>query len=62
MVKASALRAADPGFDSRLLQGDFSRSNHTSDLNIGTSVATCQVPGIIGLVLALVGPVSIYCD
>ena len=39
MVKASASRAEDPGFESRL-QRDFSGSSHTSDLNVGTPVAT----------------------
>ena len=39
MVKVSALRAENPGFESRLHQ-DFSRSSHTSDLKIGTPVAT----------------------
>ena len=39
VVKASASRAEDPGFDSRLRR-DFSWSSHTSDLNIGTPVAT----------------------
>ena len=38
VVKASASRAVDPGFDSRLRR-DFSVSIHTSDLNIGTPVA-----------------------
>ena len=42
VVKASAYRAADLGFDSRLCQC-FSGSNHTSDLKIGTPVAT--LPG-----------------
>ena len=42
VVKASALRAADPGFESRLRR-DFSGSSHTSDLKIGTPVAT--LPG-----------------
>ena len=37
--KASASRAADPGFDSRLRRGDFSWPSHTSDINIGTPVA-----------------------
>ena len=37
--KASASRAQGPGFESRLRQ-DFSGSSHTSDLNIGTPVAT----------------------
>ena len=39
VVKASASRAADPGFGSRLRQ-DLSGSSHTSDLKIGTQVAT----------------------
>ena len=38
VVKASASRAEDPGFESRLRQ-DFSGSSHTSDFNIGTPVA-----------------------
>ena len=42
MVKASAKRAEDPGFDSHLRR-DFSGSSHTSDLKIGTPVAT--LPG-----------------
>ena len=42
VVKASASTAEDPRFDSRWRQ-DFSGLNHTSDLNIGTSVAT--LPG-----------------
>ena len=41
-VKASALRAEDSGFESRLRR-DFSRSSHTSDLKIGTPVTT--LPG-----------------
>ena len=41
VVKASASRAEDPGFESRLRR-DFSGSSHTSDLNIGTPVATLQ--------------------
>ena len=42
MAKASACRAKDPRFKSRL-QWDFSGSSHTSDLKIGTPVAT--LPG-----------------
>ena len=42
MVKASASGEEDPGFESRLQQ-DFSGSSHTSDLKIGTPVAT--LPG-----------------
>ena len=39
----SAWRAADPGFGSRFLCGDFSRSSHTRDLEVDTPVAT--LPG-----------------
>ena len=42
VVKASASRAEDPGFESRWRRG-FSGSSHTSDLNFGTPVAT--LPG-----------------
>ena len=42
VVKASALRAEDPGFESRLWR-DFWGLSHTSDLKIGTPVAT--LPG-----------------
>ena len=42
VVKASASRAEDPGFESSLRR-DFSRSGHTSDLEVGTPVAT--LPG-----------------
>ena len=43
VVKASASRAEGPGFESRLRR-DFSGSSHTSDLKIGTPVAT--LPGV----------------
>ena len=42
VVKASASGAEDPGFESRLRR-DISGSSHTSDLKIGTPVAT--LPG-----------------
>ena len=42
MVKASASRTEDPRFESCLCR-DFSGSSHSSDLNIGTPVAT--LPG-----------------
>ena len=61
VVKASASRAEDPGFESSL-RWDFSGSSHISDLNIGTPVATSQAPGVIGSALRLVDPVSVYCD
>ena len=59
VVKASASGVEDPGFESRL-RLEFSRSSHTSDLKIGTPVAT--LPGIPGPALGFVGPVSVYCD
>ena len=62
VVKASASRAEDPGFDSLLRCGDFSRSSHTSDLETGTRVATLPAPGVIVSALELVGSVSVYCD
>ena len=43
VIKPSAPRVEDPGFDSRLRRGDFSGSSHTSDLNIETPVLT--LPG-----------------
>ena len=42
VVKASASRAEDPGFESRL-RWDFSGSSHTGDFKIDTPVAT--LPG-----------------
>ena len=44
VVKVSASGAEDPGFESRLRQ-DFSGLSHTSDLKIGTPVAT--LPGAL---------------
>ena len=41
VVKASASRAEDPGFESRLRR-DFSGSSHTSDIKIRISVNTLQ--------------------
>ena len=42
VVKASASRAEDPVFESRLRR-DFSGLSYTSDLKIGTPVATLTV-------------------
>ena len=63
VVKASASRVEDPGFESRLRR-DFSGSSHTSDFKkkLALQWLSCQAPGIIGLALGLVGPVSVYCD
>ena len=46
-------------FDSHLRLGDFSGWSHTSDLKIGTLVATLPGEGNIGSVLGLVGLVSV---
>ena len=43
VVKVSVSKAAEPGFESRLRRGDFSKSSQISDLRIGTPVAT--LPG-----------------
>ena len=61
VVKASASEAEGPEFESRLRR-DFSGSSHTSDLKLALQWLPCQAPGIIGSVLGLVGPVSVYCD
>ena len=58
-VKASASGAEDPGFESRLLR-NFSGSSHTSELALQWQ--PCQASGIIGSVMGLVDPVSVYCD
>ena len=39
-LQASASREEDPGFDSCLRRREFSGSRYTSDLKIGTPVAT----------------------
>ena len=54
--KASASRAEDPGFESRLRRDFFRGRVTTSGLKI------CQGPGITGSALGLVGPLSVYCD
>ena len=74
VVKASASRAEDSGFESRLRR-DFSgiesyqwlKNWHSLTL-IGTHASDlkkwlpCQAPGVIGSVLGLAGPLSVYCD
>ena len=61
VVKASTSGNGRSGVRIRLRQ-DFSASSHTSDLNIGTPVAT--LPGVwCYRVSAVTGqPVSVYCD
>ena len=62
VVKSSASRAADPGFESRLSRGDFSGSSHTSDLKLALQRLPYRAPGATGSAPRLVGPVSVYCD
>ena len=61
VVKASASGAEDPGFESRFRQ-DLSRSSHTSDLNIGTPVATLPGAWHYRVNAGTGRPVSVYCD
>ena len=60
VVKASASRAEDPEFGSRLRGDFFGCIPVTSKLTLRW--LQCQEPGIIGSVLGLVGPVSVHCD
>ena len=69
VVKASASRAEDPRFVSRLRRHFFSGVAFifpgrvmpvTSKLAL--QWLPCRAPGVIGSVLGLVGPVSVYCD
>ena len=46
----------------RCLHWHFSGPSHTSDLNIGTAMATQPAPDVLGSVLILVSPVSEYFD
>ena len=59
VVKATASRPEDDGFESRLRR-DFSVIPVTSKLAL--QWLPCRAPGITGSVLGLVGPVSVYCD
>ena len=61
VVRVSASRAADPGFDSRLGR-DFFGLSHTSDLKLVIQWLPCQASGVIGSAMGLVGLVSVYCD
>ena len=63
VVKASASRVEDAGFESRLRR-DFFGSSHTSDLKkkkVALQWLPWQAPGVIGSALGLVGPVSVSC-
>ena len=59
VVKVSASRAEDPGFESRL-RPDISGVESYQKLTL--QWLPCQVPGVTGSVLGPVVPVSVYCD
>ena len=61
VVKASASRAEDPGFESRLRR-DFSRVVIPVASKVALRWLPGQAPGVIGSALGLAGPVSVYCD
>ena len=62
VVKASASRAEDPGFES-LLRRDFFRGRVIPvTQKLALQWLPCQAPGVIGSALGLVGPVSVYRD
>ena len=63
VVKTSALRAADLGSDPAWAVDLFpGRVMPVSDLKLLFQLLPCQAPCIIGSVLGLVSPVSVYCD
>ena len=62
VVKASASRAEDPGLESRLRRDFFRGRVIPVTSKLALQWLPCQTPGVIGSVLGLVGPVSIYCD
>ena len=61
--KASASRAEDPGFESRL-RPDFFGVEYVIPVTpkLALQWIPCQAPGVIGSALGLVGPVSVYCE
>ena len=61
VVKASASRVEDPRFESRLRQ-DFFRVESYQWQKLALQWLPCHAPGVIGSVLGLVVPVSVYCD
>ena len=59
VVKASASRAEDPGFESRFR---FRGRVIPVTQKLALQWLPCQAPGVIGSALGLVGPVSVYCN
>ena len=62
MVKASASRAEDLGFESRLRWDFFLGQLIPVTSKLALHWLPCQAPGVVGSVLGLVGSVSVYCD
>ena len=62
VVRASASRTEDPGIQSRLHRDFFRGRVRPVTSKSALQWLPCQAPGVIGSVLGLVGPVSIYCD
>ena len=62
VVKASASRAEDPGFESRLRRDFFRDRVIPVTQKLAFQWLPCQAAGVLGSVLGLVGPVSVYCD
>ena len=60
--KASASRVEDPVFKSRLRRDFFRGRVIPVTQKLALQWLPCQVPGVIGSALGLVGPVSVYCD
>ena len=62
VVKASASRAEDPGFESRLRPDFFRGRVIPVNSKVTLQWLPCQAPGVKGSVLGRVVPVSVYCD
>ena len=60
VVKASASRVEDPGFESRLYRDFFRGRVIPMNSKLALQWLLCQAPGVIGSVLELIGPVSVY--
>ena len=63
VVKASASRLADPGFDSRLRRGILFFLSRVIPVTCRLALCwlPCQAPGVVGSTLGLVDLVSVYC-
>ena len=62
MVKASATRAEDPEFESRLRHDFFGSRVIPVTSKSALQWLPCQAPGVLGSVLGLVGAASVCCD